>query len=68
MRRLKFQPQPQIGTNYLSCAPNHESVNNNSEKQYSAIQRIDKAIASMMKKSESHLEYFRSIECDCPIR
>ena len=59
MRKLKFEPQIGTRTDYLGCTAYNES---------SIIQRIDKVIASVMKKSGSHLEYFRSTPCDCRMR
>ena len=65
MRRFKFQPRN--GRDYPSGRARYsESVSDNSGGQYDddkcankvVAQRANKAIASAMKKSASHLEYF----------
>ena len=58
MRKLEFEPQVGTRTDYLGCTEYKES---------SITQRIDKIIASVLKKCGSYLEYFSAIPRDCPI-
>lgn len=66
MRRFKFQPRN--GTDLNQSYPDAQPISQDPERDYAVARGANEAVASVMKKSASHLEYFRYDGMHSPMR